>query len=118
MEGRTNCRFFYPWPHQPQQQYDENVERVALQRRHPADDRWVVPHDLALAMFSPSTINVLPFDPHHNVDQAKLYCTKYAGKPEKSYFLDVGQAGSKVKRFLQARTVGACMAVNRLLNFR
>ena len=53
LHDRTSCRFFYPWPRQPQQQYDENTHRVALTRRLPEDDAWIVPHDLELAMFSP-----------------------------------------------------------------
>jgi hypothetical protein len=42
-----NARFpcyvscFTPRPLQPQQQYDENCERVALRRRCPEDDQWV-----------------------------------------------------------------------------
>lgn len=116
--NRSTCRGFYPWPKQPQQQYDENVDRVALQRRYPADDRWVVPHDLHMAMFSPATINVLPFDPHRNLDQTTLYASKYVSKPEKWFKLDVAPwGGNKVKQFLQARTVGLCQAINRLLNF-
>ena len=39
LKNRSSCRFFYPWPEQPQQQYDENTERVALCRRLPADER-------------------------------------------------------------------------------
>ena len=70
LKDRNTCRHFFPWPAQPQQQYDENPERVALQRRLPEDDRWVVPHNLELAMFSPATVNVLPFDPAHGADQA------------------------------------------------
>ena len=58
LQDRTSCRFFFPWPHQPQQQYDTNTERVALQRRLQEDDQWVVPHNLYLAMFSPATVNV------------------------------------------------------------
>ena len=30
----------------------------------------VVPHNRCLMMFSPSTVNVLPFDPHRGADQA------------------------------------------------
>ena len=41
-----------------------NTERLALQRRLVEDDQWVVPHNLAVAMYSPSSVNVLPFDPH------------------------------------------------------
>jgi hypothetical protein len=100
--NRCACRFFFPWPQQLQQQYDENTDRVALRRRYPADDRWVVPHDLELAMFSPSTINVVPFDPHRNVDQAKQYAGKYVAKPEKWFYLEtISNASSKVKQFLK-----------------
>ena len=73
LQNRSSCRFFYPWPLQPQQQFDENTERVACQRRLPEDDRWVVPHNLEMAMFSPATVNVLPFDPEHGADQARQY---------------------------------------------
>ena len=66
-------------------------------------------------MFSPATVNVLPFDPRHGADQARQYATKYAGKPEKYYFLETERDG--VKDFLKCRTVGLCMAHNRLLNF-
>ena len=38
LKGRNSCRFFFPWPFQPQQQHDENTERVALQRRLEPDD--------------------------------------------------------------------------------
>ena len=44
------ARFFFPWPHQPQQMYCENTERVACQRRLESDDQWVNPHNLYLAM--------------------------------------------------------------------
>ena len=33
-------RFFFPWPYQPHQCFCANTERVALQRRLPADDQW------------------------------------------------------------------------------
>ena len=56
-------RLQHPWPYMPQQQHDDNTERVALRRRVVEDDQWVVPHELYLAMFSPSCVNVLPFDP-------------------------------------------------------
>ena len=39
-------RFFFPWPYQPHQCYCENTERVALRRRLPEDDQFVVPHNL------------------------------------------------------------------------
>ena len=41
-QDRSTCRFFFPWPCQAQQCYDANTERVALQRRLPGDDLWVV----------------------------------------------------------------------------
>ena len=115
LQGRSTCRFFFPWPHQPQQQYDANCDRVAGQRRLPCDDQWLNPHQLYLAMFSPATVHVLPFDPCHGADTARQYAAKYAGKPEKWYYLDGDQSG--VKEFLKCRTVGLCMAHNRLLNF-
>ena len=115
LQDHPTCRFFFPWPCQPQQQYDENVHRIALQRRLAMDDAWVIPHDLELAMFSPATINVLPFDPRHGADQARQYAGKYAGKGEKYFYLETERDG--VKDFLKARTVGLCMAHNRLLNF-
>jgi len=33
LQNRSTCRFFFPWPYMPQQQYDMNMERVACQRR-------------------------------------------------------------------------------------
>jgi hypothetical protein len=63
LANRGSCRFMFPWPRQPQQQYCENAERVALRRRCVDDDQWVVPHNIYVAMFSPATVNVLPFDP-------------------------------------------------------
>ena len=39
LQNRSTCRFFFPWPHMPQQQYDLNRERVALQRRCPCQLR-------------------------------------------------------------------------------
>ena len=62
--------------------YCENTERVALQRRLVEDDQFVVPHNLYLAMFAPSSVNVLPFDPQRGADHARAYATKYASKPE------------------------------------
>ena len=63
LQDRSTCRFFFPWPRQPYQQYDENTDRVALERPLAEDDQWVNPHNLALAMFSPSTVHFAPFDP-------------------------------------------------------
>lgn len=98
----------------PQQQHDCNTERVALCRRVVEDDQWVVPHELFLAMFSPASVNVLPFDPGHGADQARQYATKYASKPEKWYFLDTQQDG--VKSFLKCRTVAMAIQLTSNLN--
>ena len=68
----------------PHQQFDENMDRVACQRRCEEDDQWLNPHNWYLAMFSPSTIHVLPFDPQHGCDNARVYAGKYASKPEKA----------------------------------
>ena len=87
-----------------------------------------------MAMFSPSTVHVLPFDPFHGADTARQYATKYAGKEEKFYYLETERSGVKdrgpaikfqkplpetaaqesCKDFLKCRTVGLCMAHNRL----
>jgi len=112
------------WPYQPQQQWDQNTERTACQRRLVEDDAWVNPHNLRLSMFFPSTVHVLPFDPRYGCDAARLYATKYAGKPEKSYYLETLTEGAKelppnsVKKLLHCRTVGICMAHNRLLGYK
>ena len=64
-----------------------NTERAAGHRRSENDDQWLNPHDLYLAMFSPSTVHVLPFDPPLS-DSARQYAGKYASMPEKWYFGD------------------------------
>ena len=115
LQNRATCRFMFPWPRQPYQCYDENAERVALRRRLPEDDQWLVPHELYLAMFSPATVNVLPFDPRHGADQARQYAAKYASKAEKWYYMETEKNG--VKDFLKCRTVGLCMSHNRLMNY-
>jgi hypothetical protein len=56
------------------------------------DDQWVVPHELRLAVYSPSTVNVLPFDPDAGADQAKQYAGKYAAKPEKHFYVESEEA--------------------------
>ena len=81
--------FFFPWPYQPYQCYCENTQRVALQRRLPEDDQFVVPHNLYLTMFSPASVNVMPFDPTRGADHARAYATKYCSKPEKWYSRNV-----------------------------
>ena len=40
-------RFFFPWPKMPHQQFDENMDRVACQRRCEEDDQ-----EIALACVS------------------------------------------------------------------
>ena len=45
--NRSSCRFFFPWPKQPYQVYDENTQRLALRRELCDDDQWVVPHNLS-----------------------------------------------------------------------
>ncbi len=108
------CRFFFPWPMQMQQQYDENTERIALQRRCPADDRWVPGHDLEMTMFNTGQVNVVGFDPNINCDCSKRYGCKYNAKPYKHFFLDVGTGPEDAaKRFLQCRTVGLPLAMFR-----
>ena len=46
--------------------------------------QWLNPHNWYLMMFSPATIHVLPFDPQHGSDNARVYAGKYASKPEKA----------------------------------
>ena len=46
-------------PEQPEQQYDENTNRVALQRHHGPDAQYAVPLNMELAAFSPGTVNVV-----------------------------------------------------------
>ena len=86
-----------------------------MQRRLPEDDQWVVPHNLYLTVFSPASVNVMPFDPTRGSDHARAYATKYCSKPEKWYFLET--VADALKNWLKARTVGICMAFNRLLSF-
>ena len=37
----------------------------------------MVPHNLYLMMYSPASVNVLPFDPLQGADAARAYATKY-----------------------------------------
>ena len=62
------------------------MSEVYASRRFNANHtlQWLNPHNWYLAMFSPSTIHVLPFDPHHGNDNARVYAGKYASKPEKA----------------------------------
>ena len=71
LKNRAACRFFFPWPRQEDQQYDEETDRIAFRRRYPSDDQWVVPHNLELMAFSPATVNVLLFDPQFAADHAR-----------------------------------------------
>ena len=104
LKNRSTCRFFYPWPYQPHQCFDCNTDRVALRRLLPEDDQFVVPHNLYLTMYSPSSINVAAFDPYHGADQARAYAAKYASKPEKWFYLET--ESNSVKDWLKCRTVG------------
>ena len=70
------CNFFLH-KYQSHQQFDENTERVALMRRCPEDDGFVVPMNLYLTMFAPSSVNVMPFCPTRGAEQARCYATKY-----------------------------------------
>ena len=58
------------------------AERIELARPHGPDDRWVVPHNLELAAFSPATVNVMLFDPEWGAEESRQYAGKYCGKPE------------------------------------
>ena len=119
LKNRAKCRFFFPWPEQKEQQFCDTTQRIALRRRHAPNDEWVVPHNLELAAFSPSTINVMLFDHYRGADQCRSYACKYCGKPEPWYYLETdGGEANPVKRFVQCRNVGLCMAHNRLLGFR
>ena len=91
LKDRNSCRFFFPWPCQPQQQYDYNMDRIALERKLPEDDQWLNPHNLSIAMFSPSTVHLAPFDPEMGADQARQYAGKYAAKPEQHYYMESEQ---------------------------
>ena len=55
LKNRARCRFMFPWPAQPYQQYDANTERVALRRRLPEDDQFVVPHNIYVTPHRVST---------------------------------------------------------------
>jgi len=68
---------------------------MALQRRLPEDDQFVVPHNILLAAYSPSSVNVLAFDPSHGADQARGYAGKYCSKPERYLFMEGEKNGVK-----------------------
>ena len=68
---------------------------MALQRRLPEDDQFVVPHNILLAAYSPSSVNVLAFDPSHGADQARGYAGKYCSKPERYFFMEGEKNGVK-----------------------
>ena len=136
--------FFFPWLEMPYQCHCESTNRVALRRRLPADDQWIVPHNLLLSVFSVSSVNVICFDPLRNADVCRGYADKYASKPEKwhttvvanlkcenllpkycnrrrgtyhRYYVETQNEPNGLKRWLQARTTGQCMAWSRLLRF-
>ena len=92
----------------PYQAYDQNTELVALQRRLPEDDQWVVPHNRFLTMMSPSSINVLPFDTENGADSCRSYAAKYAAKAEAWFHMETVKDG--IKDWLKCRCVGLCMA--------
>ena len=94
LQDRSSCRFFFPWPHQPQQQHDGNTDRIALERQVVEDDQWVNPHNLAMAMFSPATVHLAPFDPDAGADQANQYLCKYAAKPEKHFYMETEEVST------------------------
>ena len=104
MKNKSSCSFFYPWPYQPHQCYDCNTDRVAFRRLLPEDDQLVVPHNLYRTMYSPSSVNVVAFDPYHGADQARAYATKYASKPEKWYYMETDS--NSLKDWLKRRIVG------------
>ena len=57
------------------------------------------------------------FDYLWGADQCRSYACKYCGKPEPWYYLETmtpGGEANPTKRFLQTRSVGACMAAKRL----
>ena len=118
LAGGPNCRFFFPWPLQPQQQFDENTERLALKRGH-TEDQWVVSHDLEMAMSSPGQVNVTGFDPNRNCDASKRYVSKYNTKPEKHFHMEIEMGPEDAARkFLTCRTVGEPLAMFKLLGQR
>ena len=46
-------------------------------------------------MFSPSSAHIAPFCPNNGADAARQYACKYAGKPEKWYYLEGDRSGVK-----------------------
>ena len=64
--------------------------------------------NLYLAMFSPSTIQIVPFDPEHGPDTARQYAGKYASKPEKWCL----RVHARARRSL-LRSQFVCPSVNR-----
>ncbi len=102
-----------------QQQYDENTQRLAVQRRYPEDDKWIAEHDLEMAMFHPSQIHVTGFDPRIDCYRSKLYGVKYNAKAEKHYYIDVKLGPEDgFKRHLQCRTVGLPLTLHKLLGHK
>ena len=75
-----------------------HADRHAVLQTHgnkKEDDQWVVPHNIYLAVYSPSSVNVLAFDPSHGADQARGYAAKYCSKPERYFFLEGEKNGVK-----------------------
>ena len=71
----------------------------------------VVPHKLDLTMLSPSSVNVLCFDPQRGADQARGYAGKYCSKPEAWYYMETEK--NCLKDWLKCRTVGLCIRLRR-----
>ena len=46
-------------------------------------------------MFSPASAHIAPFCPNNGADAARQYACKYAGKPEKWYYLEGDRSGVK-----------------------
>ena len=82
---QLRCKSGFPFPVCEKTHADP---RGFIDCRLTEEDRWVVPHNLYLTVFSLSSVNVLGFDPQHGCDQARNYSAKYASKPEAWYYLE------------------------------
>jgi hypothetical protein len=99
-----------------QQQYDENMQRIAYQRRYSPDDKWVISHQYEMMCSETGVVQVAAWDPFRNAAYGKLYGTKYAAKPEPQYWLKSGgTTDNAVTQFLLGKTVGQPQAINALL---
>ena len=77
MKRNCQCRYFFPWPKQIQQQYDENMQRIAYQRRYVPDDKWVIAHQYEMMCSETGVVQVQAWDPYRNAAHGKLYATKH-----------------------------------------